>query len=288
MALDYPQAKTVFDLNLAAWRERKNANACSKLDSQDSSGNEPGDRFRSRERLRQVVMADRARPPMWVREVRTGEKDGIWWAHRFGFSEPGIVIPMIELRAVALPPEAARRAPITVVGAPEGTTAVTQRPDWVRAIVAKTGRTLLFDPRGVGAAAQRPINGRPVDDLYGTLYKLNYDAMMLGDSLFAMQVFDCVRVLEYAHRISPSVSIEGERVAGLRLLAAAVIDGNVNGGHLTGLPRSYEELLTDRFFVPDYTLEVFGLTDLPDVPVMCDWLPQVTCTGFVDARGEPH
>ncbi|HEX6972302.1 MAG TPA: hypothetical protein VF234_08795 [Limnochordia bacterium] len=269
VVLEYDRARTIFDLNLAAW-EAKRRRA------------RPDDGADGRERLRARIVADRPRPPLWVREVRAGSEGGIRWAHRFTFSEPDIAVPMIELSLEDAPPQ----APLTVAAIEGGTDAVARHPERVRALVRETGRLLLFDPRGTGAAAQRPVNPHPVDGLYGTLYKLNYDAMMLGDSLFAMQAFDALRVLEYAHRIAASVHIFGEGSAGLVLLAAAVIDGEVAGGRLEGLLRSFEELITDRFFVPDYTLEVFGLADGPDVSEMLAWLPQLVCSDRVNARGE--
>ncbi len=274
VALLLPNARTVFDLNLEAWQRRKvavQANADTLAER--------------RERLKSRVLAARSRNPLWVRELRTGvdEETGIGWAHRFTLSEPGIALPMIELWADG----AKSSEEISVVGLDEGTLAVSSRRDDVVDLVKERGRILLFDPRGTGATLQRPINARIRDGFYGTFYKLNYDAMMLGDSLFGMWAFDALRTLEYAHRVARRVHVVGEGTAGLVLLAAAVVDDQVVSGTFRKLIDSFESIVTERFFKAHGALEVFDLLSLPDVREMLSLLPEVDAAEFVDGRGEP-
>ncbi len=274
VALARPEARSVYDLTMEAWAARR-------ARRNQSGGKER--RAAQRERLRTLVLGPRPRPPLWVREIRSGvdEATGAAWFHRFTFSEPGIVLPMIEVRARGIGPN----APLTVVALAEGTeTLRTDRERFIELLRAHP-RILLFDPRGVGATKQRPVNGRRGDGIYSTLYKLNYDAMMLGDSLFAMRAFDALRALEYAHRIAPSVRVTGEGSSGLVLLAAAVLDGDIAGGEFTGLLRSFEEIVTERLFRADLVLEVFNLLDLPDVADLIAALPHVHAREFVDGRG---
>lgn len=273
VALDMPGAKRVFDLNVEAWRAR------SRGDRADDSGEASNGGTNTRtpaseskfDRLRRTVLSDRSRPPLWVREVRSGvdEETGIAWAHRFTFSESRIALPLIELRQKGTD----EQGPLTVLALDEGTDALTSRRTDIVNYVNQHGRVLMFDPRGTGAAKQRPINARPEGNVYDTTYKLNYDAMMLGDSLFAMRAFDALRALEYAHRIAPEVSVAVEGVNGLALLAAAALDGRVRSGRFKRLVRSFEEIATDRFFKASHVLEVFGLLDLPDVPELLALLP---------------
>lgn len=243
-ALDHPTARTVHDLNVEAFRARRAA-----------AGPDPEGR---RARLARAVLGDRPRAPMWVRVVRAGVEDGVCWSHRYTFSEPDIAVPML-LAAVR------EDGPVTVAALPEGTATP---PDRLKTLVAERGRVLLFDPRGDGAAAQRPVNGRAPDGLHGTLHKLNADAMMLGDTLLAMRAFDALRVLEYARRIAPEVRVLGDGVAGVPLLlAAALADGDVSGAQFAGLPGSFADLVTERCPAPHWALEAYGLAvDWPDVP----------------------
>ncbi len=240
VALDHPDARTVFDLNAEAFAGR-------------TTGPEPHMR---RARLARAVLARRPRPPMWVRVVGGGEVDGVRWSHRYTFTEPDIAVPMIEVGPA--------EGPLTVAALAEGTLA---SPERLAALVAEHGRLLLFDARGGGAAAQRPVNGSRPGGLYGTLYKLNFDAAMLGDSLLAMRAFDALRVLEYAHRIAADVRVLGEGGVGIPLLLAAFLDGRTVGARFTDLPRSFADLATERYPKPDWGLEVWGLAvEWPDVP----------------------
>src|SRR5690606_35373824 len=134
-------------------------------------------------RLHQAVLASRPKPPLWVRELQSGidEKTSIRWAHRFTLVEPRVVMPMIELSM----PDTDLNDSITVAAFDDGTNATDSRKDQLIELVQTHRRVLLFDPRGVGQARQRPINARP-EGIYDTTYRLNYDAMMLRDSLFAM------------------------------------------------------------------------------------------------------
>jgi len=255
--LDLPQTRTVHDLNLEAWRARR----------QEGRPNARP----PRERLREAVAAARPRPPLWVRETARGNEDGVEWVHRYGFTEPGIAVAMIELRAAG----SLAAAPLHVAALPEGTAAAAARPELVRARLGASGRLLLFDTRGQGAVAQRPIN-----DVAGpraaTLYRLNYDAIMLGDSLLAMCAFDALRVLEYAHRLAGAAVVEGEGVAGLALLIAAALDGKVSGGRFSGMPASFGDFVAWRLFPQEWALEVHGLTQWPDVPELLACVPGAT------------
>lgn len=244
VALDHPAARTVFDLHVEAFGRRVP---------------EPDPQVRCA-RLARAILARRPRPPMWVREVAGGTQDGVAWGHRYTFSEPDIAVPML----VVAPEGTAPDAPLTVAALPEGTNTA---PDRLKALATQHGRLLLFDPRGTGAAAQRPVNPRPPDHLYGTLYKLNADALMLGDTLLAMRAFDALRVLEYAHRIAAEVAVLGEDNAGIPLLLAATLDGEVQRATFIGLPASFADLALQRYPSPDWTMEARGLaTDWPDVP----------------------
>ena len=271
VALDLPTSKTVFDLNLVEWKRYH-----------ERMGTERQDEGEGKAHLARAVLGDRPCPLMWVRQVQAGEESGIQWRQCYTFTEPGIAVPMIELVAEGV----ALDTPVTVVATDEGTGAVLSRAAWVKDRVKQDGRVLLFDPRGTGAVAQRPINERAPKDLFGTLFKLNYDAMMLGDSLFAMLVFDAVRVLEYAHRIAPSVRVHGEGTLGAILLSAALLDDDIERGSFERMLASWEHIVTERFFKPDYFFEVFGLSAFPDVRTMAAWMPQVTVANVLDARGQ--
>ncbi|HET7559438.1 MAG TPA: hypothetical protein VFK80_05710 [Limnochordia bacterium] len=271
VALYRPEAKRVFDLNLAAHRSRRER----ATGAASPSG--------AMARLRRAVLSERVVPPLWVRQTADGEADGVWWAHRFGFSETGIAVPMIELRRA----DVDESAPLTVLALPEGTESLRERRADVLDWVGTRGRVLLFDGRGSGAAAQRPLNGHAYQAIYGSWYVLNYNAMMLGDSLMAMRAFDAYRVLGYAQRIAGEVHVAGEGRTGLEVLIAAVLDGRAASGRFSRLLRSFDDLIAEPLFAFDCALEVHGLADWPDVHELLNKLPSVQVDAFVDGRGEP-
>lgn len=264
--LQHPSSRTVFDLNLDAWRLR-----CS-----DGAAAPAG----AIAQLHRDVVEPRPRPPLWVREVGRIERDGILSVYAYTFSEPDIALPLVRVQSGS----AARTGTIAVVAWPEGTVALRTRWTEVTAMLGQADTVLLFDPRGTGAGEQRPINPYPVDAPYGTEFRLNYDAMMLGDSLLAMRTFDGLRALEYAHRIAPHVAIVGEGTAGLCLLAASVLDGTVATGCFRSLPRSFADLVRERLYCADIALEVYGLTGWPEVADMLAMLPAARVTEWCEVR----
>jgi dienelactone hydrolase len=273
--LDHPQAKQVHDLLRETWASRRAREAATEGARRGRLG-----------RLRAAVLAGRSRPPLWVRETARGEAQGFRWWRRYGFTEPGIAVALAE---VALP-DVPRDAALAVVAHPRGTELLRDEEgrEEVRALAREWGRVLLFDPRGRGAVAQRPVNGRPEAGPFATAYVLNHLALMLGDSLLAMQAFDACRVLEYARRVAREVSVVGEGLAGFVLLVAAAVEGGVRGGHLRGLPVSLEELVAARLYEGDPLLEVHDLLRWPDVEDLVAAVPGLRVTEPRPlARGAP-
>lgn len=267
IAAAVPGSKTVFDLNLAAWREIESSR--------------PRARAEAEALLSARVFARRPRPPMWVRTIGVDEDPEIRCFRRFTFTEPGIAVPIIELLSVGV----AADAPITVVLTDDGTQALERREPWIRELVAREKRILLFDPRGSGATAPNPINPADPATTFGTLFRLNYDAMMLGDSILAMRVFDAYRVLEYAHRLSTKVAAHGEGTQGTVLLLAAFLDGDVQRGRFEDVLGSWTSIIEERLFDVDHLFEVHGLAHLPDAGAIAAWRPEFDVRGVRDARG---
>jgi hypothetical protein len=135
------------------------------------------------------------------------------------------------------------------------------------------GRLLLFDPRGTDAAVQRPLNPAPYAGRFGTLYVLNHLALQLRDSLLAMQAFDALRAIEYAHRLAPTVHVAGRGTPALVLLLAAALDGRVRGGRLAALPRSLAELMEAPLYAADLAWEAHGLLSWPDMDELATRVP---------------
>ena len=125
---------------------------------------------------------------------------------------------------------------------------------------------LDFDPRGLGIAGPRNLNGK--DDraaIHGTLFKLNYDSIMLGTSLMAQQVFDIVRAYEFAVQHGyRDIRFAGHGYGGVLALLAAAVTGCK--AELENLPPSFTEMATAQIYHYYPLNEVFNLLNHFDIP----------------------
>jgi dienelactone hydrolase/pimeloyl-ACP methyl ester carboxylesterase len=153
-----------------------------------------------------------------------------------------------------------------------GTDELSKRRDEVAALAREHGTVLVFDPRGVGAVRNRDI---PIphwveayDGIYGTEFKLAYDALLLGTSLFGMRVFDVCRAVEFlrSETGADSVSLVGDGAGAYHALYAAGALEHVSRVSLGDMNGSFAELATSREAPFQPRLTVFGVLDGLDVP----------------------
>jgi hypothetical protein len=252
------KTRSVFQLNIEAWEalQRERNSPCAE---------------EIHTALKRIIRAERPRPPLWVRRLRAGTLDGVNWQHAYFFSEPSVAVATIEITAQG----ADVNDPLTVVLCEEGTQVVDKDKPFINALLQQHQRLLVVDPRGTGALAPRPVNARDPHSIFGTEHKLNYDAMMLRDSLFAMRVYDVERAIEYARRIAPCIRGVGRGVPGLYLLAAAALRCEPLELTLQALPPTWNNLVRERLVHPDPRLEVFGVLREFDVPDLLEALEAV-------------
>ncbi|PSQ35086.1 hypothetical protein BRD05_05865, partial [Halobacteriales archaeon QS_9_70_65] len=153
-----------------------------------------------------------------------------------------------------------------------GTDELPKRRDEVAALAREHGTVLVFDPRGVGAVRNRdiPIPGwvEAYDGIYGTEFKLAYDALLLGTSLFGMRVFDVCRAAEFlrSETGADGVSLVGDGAGAYHALYAAGALEDVPRVSLGSMDGSFAELATGREAPFQSRLTVFGVLDGLDVP----------------------
>lgn len=174
-------------------------------------------------------------------------------------------------------PESATDTP-TVVLYEDGTEELPERADEVASLAREHGTAFVFDPRGVGAVRNRTI---PipwwVEDyygVYGTEFKLAYDALQMGSSLFGMRVYDALRAAEFIRSETGTerVSFVGEGAGAYHALyAAAAVDG-VERVDLSGVSHSFYELTTGENPPFRPRLTAFGVVGECDVPRVTDAL----------------
>lgn len=133
-----------------------------------------------------------------------------------------------------------------------GTAELPDRSGDVAALAAEYGTVLVFDPRGVGAVRNRAIPiPNWVEDyygIYGTEFKLAYDALLLGTSLLGMRVYDVLRAasLLRGETDADGVSLVGEGIGATHALYAAGVARNVDRVVLRDMGPSFAEMATAR------------------------------------------
>jgi dienelactone hydrolase len=270
----YPDERTVDDLLREYLTSRR-------ADASSDSGSEPGVAVESaevRHRIREQFDLDRTAADLHPRRTRTDEVDGLAVEHVWFRTErdPDIVVTGV----LVTDPTATARTP-AVVCLEDGTTELPDRSDDVAELAAEYGTVFVFDPRGVGAVADRPI---PIPNwvdhengIYGTEFKLAYDAVLLDDSLFGMRVFDIRRALAFLRDETgaDSVALVGEGVGASHALYAAGASEDVDQVVLANLGAGFREMATSHEYAYDARLLVEDVLDC-DVPLVLDAL---------DARG---
>ncbi len=224
---------------------------------------------RLRERLVEQFDLDRTPPEPHPRYVRRGESEGSNVEHVFFKTERD---PDVVVTGVLVSGPDSSGGPPAVVLYEEGTEELPGRASEVAALVAEYGSVLVFDPRGVGAVRGReiPIPSWVEDyyGIYGTEFKLAYDALLLGTSLFAMRVYDVLRATEFLRSATGAdrVSFVGEGVGAYHALYAAAVDRDVEVVDLSDLGPSFAEMATSREYPYDPRLTVYDVVGSCDVP----------------------
>jgi dienelactone hydrolase len=153
-----------------------------------------------------------------------------------------------------------------------GTSDLPDRSDELARLAEDCGAALLFDPRGVGAVRNRTI---PVPDwashyhgVWGTEFKLANDALLLGESLLGMRVYDCLRAAEVlqSETGATNVSFVGEGTGAYHALYAGVSADDVAEVTVHGLGPSFYEMATEREVPPQSSLVVYDVVGHCDLP----------------------
>lgn len=233
----------------------------------------PDEREQHAKRLRRTLIEtldlDRDGCELHPRYTRTDQYDGQTVEHVFFKTErdPDIVVTGV----LVTDPDVPVRSPAVVLYE-NGTDELSERSGEVTALAAEHGVAFVFDPRGVGAVRNRnippPLWVEGYNDVYGTEFKLAYDALLLGSSLFGMRVYDILRAIEFLQSETESerVTLFGESVGAYHALYAAVADRTVETIRLRELGPSFREMATSHQYRFDPRLTVFDVIGDCDVP----------------------
>ncbi|WP_276254039.1 alpha/beta hydrolase family protein [Halomontanus rarus] len=207
--------------------------------------------------------------PRFVDRAEKTDVDGLDVEHVWFKTErdPDIVVTGV----LVSDPQSAAESPAVVLYE-DGTEELPERTADVASLAREYGTVLVFDPRGVGAVRNRVI---PIpawvdeyDDIYGTEFKLAYDALQMESSLLEMRVYDVRRAVEFLRSETDAdrVSFVGEGIGAYHALYAGTITETVERIDLQDVGPSFFELATERDvpFRPQLTaFDVVGECDLP-------------------------
>ncbi|MEF8789026.1 MAG: acetylxylan esterase [Haloarculaceae archaeon] len=224
---------------------------------------------RLRERVVERLDLDRPECDRYPRYVDRNESDGLAVDHVFFKSErdPDVVVTGV----LVSDPERTAEDPAVVLYE-QGTEELPERTGDVASLAREHGTVLVFDPRGVGAVRSRaiPIPAWAEDyyGIYGTEFKLAYDALLLGTSLFGMRVYDVLRAAGFLRSATGTerVSFVGEGVGASHALYAAAVDRDVGRVGLRDLGPGFAEMATSYEYPYDPRLTVYDVVGDCDVP----------------------
>ncbi len=229
-----------------------------------------------RQAVRKTFDLDRERTTLHPRYVRTDRVDGLTVEYVYFMTERD---PDAIVSGVVVSEEGVSDDRPAVVLFEEGTDELPHRQDEVASLAAEHGTVFVFDPRGTGAVRNRPI---PIPSwvtdyygIYGTEFKLGYDALLLGESLFGMRVYDVCRAIEFLmakagnprdENSAGGIDLIGEGIGAYQALYAAVAEDGIGSLELRDLGPGFRQMATDREFPYDPRLTVFDVIDNCDVP----------------------
>lgn len=231
------------------------------------------DRDEYAKQVRQSVVEtfdlDRKNCKLRPRYISQSESDGLTVENVFFKTErdPDIVCTGVLISDSDVPTQSP-----AVVCYEGGTEELSERHEDVVSLAAEYGTVFVFDPRGVGAVRNREIPiPNWIDDyygIYGTEFKLAYDALLLGESLFGMRVYDLCRAVEFlrAETSNEQVALVGEGIGAYHALYAGAVTENVETLVLRELGPIFHEMATSHEYPYDPRLTVFDVLGDCDVP----------------------
>jgi len=277
---EYPDGRTVFDLS----RSLLGA----------TSAAAPGDVGEVRRRLSDVLGISREPldQPVDARIIFDEPVQGYPTEQVFFFSAPNVVTTGVMIH----PRQAGPVKQTDLVLLDHGTADIPQERARLEARLRRGHRLFVFDVRGRGAVASRPVNPRDPEADYGTEYKLASDAMLLGISTLGLRVFDALRGLIYLRTRedcrNTKLGLYGVGFGGLIGYLAAALDGGLSDVTIEDALFSYRDLVETRYYddrlcgVWSVAWGILAQFDLPDLlPALRD--ARVTLVNPLQASGAP-
>lgn len=143
---------------------------------------------------------------------------------------------------------------------PGGTTALQEYWSWILTTCRQEQEVFVLNCSGVGPLRPHPIYGKPSDEFFGTIHKLNDDLLWLDDSLAALRIYDLIRsvelILTFEENKSNSIDVYAADLFILYAKLAAKLEKRIH--LLEGKPSftSISDLLFQQFFVEQNMMSI--------------------------------
>lgn len=137
-----------------------------------------------------------------------------------------------------------------------GTAELSDRTDWLAERAEAGIGVLVMDVRGIGALSPHPINEFPLEENYGTIYKLMTDLIWMGDSLAAARIFDILRAVAFVRQDneinlgSRPIRLFGAGQGAFHGYLAAAVERGIVSVELESPPFDPEAIVGNRFHGP--------------------------------------
>lgn len=237
--LDYPESRTIFDLN------------CEFLDALKPMSRTPR-QLRAELAQTLAIHAAGSREAVIRPRIHPREHDGVVIEDTWFFSAPEVIVG----GALFAP---SRPATVLLV-LDKGTTDLPEHMLLVEDFLRQGKAVFAFDPRGLGAVRSRTISisetyrlDRDYDafareyPFFSTGYKMACDAMMMELSTLGLRVFDVLRAFDYLRERGP-VEIYGVGNGAIWSYFAAVLEERIAAVTCADMLTSYCALCRARFY----------------------------------------
>lgn len=240
VTLDYPESRTIFDLN------------CEFLERREARPARSPSQLRAELTQALAIHAAGSRETVIRPRIHSHEHDGVAVEDTWFFSAPEVIVG----GALFAP-----SCPTTVLLVlDQGTTDLPGHMPLVEDFLRQGRAVFAFDPRGLGAVRTRPVSAseayRPDGNydafareypFFSAGYKMACDAMMMELSTLGLRVFDVLRAFDYL-RVRGPVEIYGVGNGAIWSYFAAALEERITAVTCADMLISYRELCRTRFY----------------------------------------
>ncbi len=249
---EFDDARTIFDLNVDYMKQNTYVYT-EELDI-------------IKQKLISLLNMPKSCRPMYPRTIETSKYGDADCDLMFFFAEEDLTVSGIYM---SNPAEKDKSQVCTILLLEDGTNDIVQENALVNKCL-NDGDVFVFDPRGIGAVKSRKVNNKPYYRMYGTEFKLAYDALMLKQTLAGLRVYDILKACELIRELYPGkqIRLAGKGISAIYTLFAGVLNDDINNIYLENMLQSFEDIVTTKYYDFNINLQIYGILKELDLPLI--------------------